>query len=195
MDSEFQFQQRVINRRVIQWDAKFTKRNDIVYPAENTRVVPQDGETRIEAFFTRQSHGLLPSQYSYDALRRFLSKAKVEYLDGTRSLDPTSKDAEKTILLDERKDTTPINKFTSRDWTEYAERPPEGAWPPDAAPKGTTILQTKELFDRLMKDVTFSSQTRLSLSNLISEFPLVQREGACKVEAFRKISQANWIDT
>ena len=166
MDSDFHFRQRVVNRRLIQWDPKFTKRNDIVYRSENERVIPQHGETPVEAFFTRQSHGLLPSQYSYDALRRFLNKASVEYLNGTRSLDPTSKDAENSILLDERKDNTPINKFTSRDWAEYAERPPEGTWPLDATPKGTTILQTKGLFDRLLKDVELSSQTRLSLPNL-----------------------------
>ena len=147
MASDIYFKSQLTNQRFIQWDIKFTKRNDITYYAENNRVVPDDEQTRVEAFLKRQSHGLLPAQYSYDALHEFLDRASVEHLDGTRDLDPGSIDAKKTILLDERKDNTPISKFTCRDWAQYAERPPEGH------PNYTQVLNAKELFDRLSLEV------------------------------------------
>lgn len=137
-----------IGRRLFTWDPKFTKRQEEAYtPAERRRVVPDQGQSRLDVFLKRETHSLQPPEYSYDALRDFMSSASFEHLDGSRPLDP--EDVPKLVILDERKDPSAM-KFTSHNWSEYTQYPPEGD------PKYTETLNAKGLYDRLSDDVISS---------------------------------------
>jgi hypothetical protein len=140
------------------WDLKFTKRNRKLYPAENTKPFKpeqdadgsseNDRSDKIKMFFSQQTHGLLPRDYSYNALQQFLSDANLAVLDGEQNLDPKSKDAEKTVLLDQRMDPSCLNSFTSRHWQGYHEYPPKG----EAIFTG--VLSARGLCDKLNETVS-----------------------------------------
>jgi hypothetical protein len=111
-------------RKFLAWDPKFTKRNADLYKVENQKFNILPGYTRIEIFLEQRVHTLMPEQYSYDALREFLqrNRTNVATLEGTVPIP----DAESTILLDERRDPSRLNNFSSRYWAEYTQYPPEG---------------------------------------------------------------------
>ncbi|KAL4809505.1 hypothetical protein BDV18DRAFT_157260 [Aspergillus unguis] len=116
------------NRRFLSWDAKFTRRNEGLYPAESDKVVTFPGRNRVESFLMYCGHRLMPVQYSHAALREFLARDPlgVAKLEGTVLMMDESQDAEKTVLMDERRDPSRLNTSSSRYWAEYTQYPPEG---------------------------------------------------------------------
>ncbi|KAL4940723.1 hypothetical protein BDV06DRAFT_223802 [Aspergillus oleicola] len=137
-----------MTRRFLAWDPKFSKRNESLYPAENQKIVTLQSHSRAESFLTQRVHRLMPEQYSYAALREFLERDPlgVAKLEGNTAIDETQ-DAEEIVLLDERRDPSHLNAFSSRYWAEYTQYPPEG----DAI--HLEALSAKKLYVRLNKEV------------------------------------------
>ncbi|KAL4982547.1 hypothetical protein BDW68DRAFT_182436 [Aspergillus falconensis] len=116
------------SRRFLAWDPKFTKRNEQLYAAENQKIVTFQGRSKTESFLTHRVHKLMPDQYRYAALRELLERDPlgVNKLEGTVPIVSGSRDDETTILLDKRRDPSPLNTFSSRYGAEYTQYPPEG---------------------------------------------------------------------
>ncbi|KAL4970938.1 uncharacterized protein BDV14DRAFT_194724 [Aspergillus stella-maris] len=119
-------------RRFLSWDPKFTKRDPVLskllYNIENQKFDSLPGYTRIDIFLGQRVHTLMPEQYSYNALREFLERSEedIPKLEGTIPISGMSADAQTTILLDERRDPSPLNNLSSRYWAEYTQHPPGG---------------------------------------------------------------------
>lgn len=149
---------QLTHRNSLAWDLKFTQRNNKLYVVENTKPFKpgrnedgspkNDESSKIDLFFTEQAHGLLPRDYSYYALRDFLSSANLSLLNEGQPIDLNSKDGEKIVLLDQRMDPSSLNIFTSRHWQGYNQYPPEG----EEIFSG--VLSAKDLCDKLNEEVS-----------------------------------------
>jgi len=160
MDAHMSLGLASISRALFTWDPKFTKREEDLHKAEDNRVEPDPGQSDLEAFLTTQSHRLQPRQFSYDALRKFLELASSEHLHGSRQL--SEDDQRKLVFLDERRDTTNL-KYTSRDWSNYAQYPPPG----DST--FVEVLDAREFFDRLRLPVCGTCFISHKLTNTFSD--------------------------
>jgi hypothetical protein len=137
-----------VDRTLFTWDSKFSKRQENLYAAEDYRVECAAGQGALDAFLTTQLHGLQPPDFSFDALRQFLETVTYDELTGAQPL--TAADLRKLVYLDERKDPTDL-EYTSRNWTKYAQYPPEGI------SVFSQPLNAKELFEHLVQQKVCSA--------------------------------------
>lgn len=134
MENKSASTRRRFQDQVFVWDKKFATRQQTAHSAEDRILKPEDDETAITAFMNKFGSRLDPPQYSHVALRAFLEKA----VDGSRDpendlkTDPTPAPHDQLlILLDDRRDDTGWQdasgeRHWARDWTGYAEYPPQG---------------------------------------------------------------------
>lgn len=142
------------------WDLKFTRRNLDLYRLEDNKPFRPDlaesARSRINQFFNQQTHGLLPKSYSYQSLRDFLALADICIFDQNALTCLNEPDMTKIVLLDERMDD---QSFMSREWKDYERYPPRGT------AECTTVLNSRECFEKLVQTVRSSL---LILTDLVS---------------------------
>ncbi|KAL8822470.1 MAG: hypothetical protein Q9191_006796 [Dirinaria sp. TL-2023a] len=131
-------------RRIFAWDPKFSQRARRANLAEDIKLAPEAHQTTVDAFFAEFASRLDPPQYSYMALRRFLSQADEKDLQQPSA---TSLDSQGSVLLDDRRDSTGWlgtdgETYSARDWEGYSRYPPEGENPV------TLLLDIQGLYKR-----------------------------------------------
>ena len=135
------------------WDRKFAERQRRAYRAEDSKLVPTDGQTIVDAFLRKQSSRLDPPQLSYGALRNFLESAgEVPWDDASAS---STQDTPLALLDDRRDDTGWIDingtQHAARNWDGYVDYPPQGE------SRVSGLLNPGDLYKKLLKSVSFIS--------------------------------------
>ena len=120
---------KALLNRIFTWDKKFEERNATAYPAEDSILQIEPGETQITAFLKTRIPRLQPPQFNYVALRTFLEKGDEAGYEVNSSL---ANYINPVAWIDDRRDDTGWKDFTkrshhsARDWKGYASYPPKG---------------------------------------------------------------------
>ena len=149
MDIYAQNPRRRLHDRVFLWDRKFAERQRRAYRAEDSKLVPTDGQTMVDAFLGIQNSRLDPPQFSYNALRKFLESADEVPWDNISA--PSPQDAPLTLLDDRRDDTgwQDINgtQHSARNWDGYSDYPPRGE------SRISGLFNPEDLYRKLLRSV------------------------------------------
>ena len=150
MDDYPQNARRRFQGCVFLWDRKFAERQRRAYRAEDSKLVPTDGQTIVDAFLGKLSSKLDPPQLSYSALRKFLESAG-EAPWGNVSISSTQDQS--LALLDDRRDETgwiDVNgsHHAARNWDGYVDYPPQGE------SRVSGLLNPRDLYSKLLKSVS-----------------------------------------
>jgi len=118
-------------------------RRRTAYRHEDNRLEPSPQQTIVDAFFKERIDRLYPVQYSYTALRNYVSEARLSDLTG---LATPIEHSRKLVLLDDRRDPSG-GALSTRNWDAYPSYPPEGEqiW--------TRVLDVGEFYRRLIERV------------------------------------------
>lgn len=86
------------------------------------RLEPNPQQTKVDAFLKEGIDPLFSLQYSYIALRNYVSKAQLSDLT---ALATPIEHSRKLVLLDDRRDPSG-GAHSTRNWDAYTNYPPEG---------------------------------------------------------------------
>ncbi|KAI9875145.1 MAG: hypothetical protein M1830_008824 [Pleopsidium flavum] len=141
MESYSRSSRNHLNDPLFVWDKKFSIRRQQAYQAEDIRLQTEPQQTIVDAFIEERISRLYPLQYSYTALRKYVTKARMS--DLTAPATPAGH-TKKLVLLDDRRDASG-GAHSTRNWGGYAQYPPEGER------KWSGVLDAGEFYRRMME--------------------------------------------
>lgn len=152
------------------WDKKLTTRRQTAYRQEDNRLQPSPQQTIVDAFLKERIDRLYPVQYSYTALRNYVSETRLSDLTGLVTPIEHSK---KLVLLDDRRDPSG-GALSTRNWDAYTSYPPEGEqiW--------TRVLDAVEFYRRLMERVLLPLMNGFATrAQIFRGRAMARRDGPC----------------